>query len=183
MWFDGHPDFDIPETTTTGFSDNMGLSIAVGHCWNAMAKGVPGFSPVPERDVVLAGTSEIEPAESDRLDASEVTVVDADRFHREGLDALAKALDRLASRVGRVYMHLDLDVLDPARVGRANEYAPAGGLGAEELQMALLMVRERFTIAAAGIASYDPAFDEDGRVLGAALACAGALASPVGAAG
>ena len=183
VWFDGHPDFNTPQTTTTGFSDNMGLSIAVGHCWNAMAKGVPGFSPVAEKDVVLVGTSEIEPAESERLSASEVTLVDAESIHREGLKALAKALDGFASQVGRVYVHLDLDVLDPSGAGRANEYAPAGGLGAEELQMALLMVRERFTVAAAGIASYDPAFDADGRVLGAVLACAGALACPVRPAG
>jgi hypothetical protein len=40
------------------------------------------------------------------------------------------------------------------------------------------MVRERFSVAAAGIASYDLAFDPDGRVLGAALACVGLLAAP-----
>ena len=180
VWFDGHPDFNTPETTTSGFSDNMGLSIAVGHCWDAMAECVPGFSPVAEKDVVLVGVSEIEPAESVRLGASEVTVIEAECIRREGLSALGKALDGLASQVGRVYVHLDLDVLDPARVGRANEYAPEGGLGAEELQMALLMVRERCTIAAAGIASYDPVFDADGRVLGAVLTCAGTLASLVG---
>ena len=56
--------------------------------------------------------------------------------------------------------------------GRANEFAPEGGLTAEELQTALGMVRERFSIAAAGIASYDPSFDADGRVLAAALGCA-----------
>lgn len=64
-------------------------------------------------------------------------------------------------------------------VGRANEFAPEGGLGAEELEAALGMVRERFAVVAAGIASYDPAFDVDGRVLRSALACAGMLTAPV----
>jgi hypothetical protein len=32
------------------------------------------------------------------------------------------------------------------------------------------MVREGFALAAAGIASYDPVFDPDGRVLAVALA-------------
>jgi hypothetical protein len=32
------------------------------------------------------------------------------------------------------------------------------------------MVRERFALAAAGIASYDPDFDPDGRVLAVVLA-------------
>ena len=75
-------------------------------------------------------------------------------------------------------MHLDLDVLDPEKVGKANEFAPAGGLSAEDLKTALGVVRERFAVAAAGIASYDPAFDADGRVLAVALACARMLTAP-----
>jgi hypothetical protein len=40
------------------------------------------------------------------------------------------------------------------------------------------MVRERFAVAAAGIAAYDPAFDEDDAVLGVGLACASELTAP-----
>ena len=40
------------------------------------------------------------------------------------------------------------------------------------------MVRERFGVAAAGIASYDPAFDAEGRVLDSALSCARILTAP-----
>jgi len=40
------------------------------------------------------------------------------------------------------------------------------------------MIRERFEVAAAGIASYDPAFDADGRILRAAIASARALTYP-----
>jgi arginase family enzyme len=75
-------------------------------------------------------------------------------------------------------VHLDLDVLDPARVGKANEFAPEGGLTAEDFETALGMVKERFPVAAPGIASYDPAFDAEGDVLGAARACVEVLAGP-----
>jgi arginase len=99
-------------------------------------------------------------------------------MNREGPRALAAALDGLSPGSGKVYLHLDLDVLDPAKAGRANEFAPEGGLGPDELLAALRMVRGRFELAACGIASYDPALDEDGRVLRTALACVGELASP-----
>jgi arginase len=179
VWFDAHPDFNTPETTTTGFTDGMGLAVAVGHCWKTMAGAVPGFGPVPEANVVLAGTRDAQPAENERLAASDVAVVDADRLGRAGLPALTAALDDMRSRgVDRVYVHLDLDVLDAGTVGRANGFAPEGGLGAEELLAALGMVRDRFDVAAAGIASYDPSFDADGRVLRTALACAPMLAHP-----
>jgi arginase len=180
VWFDGHADFNTPETTTTGFSDGMGLAIAAGHCWGAMARSVPGFSPVAEENVVLVRVREVEPAEGQRLAASDVAVVGADLIGREGLRVLAEALDELGSRVGRVHVHLDLDVLDPGKVGKANEFAPGGGLGADELVAALKMVRERFAVASFGIASYDPSFDADGRVLCAALACAEAITRPSG---
>lgn len=179
VWFDAHADFNTPETTTTGFSDNMGVAIAVGHCWNAMAERVPGFSAVGEGNVVLAGVREAEPAERERLDASGVAVVEAGSIHWEGLDrTLGVALDALMNRVDRVYVHLDLDVLDPERVGRANEFASGSGLGAEEFIAALGMVRKRFAVAAAGIASYDPVLDGSGRVLRAALAGAREVTSP-----
>jgi arginase len=66
VWFDAHGEFNTPETTTTGFIDGMGLAIAVGHCWKAMARGVPGFSAVPEENVVMAGVREVDPAEQER---------------------------------------------------------------------------------------------------------------------
>jgi arginase len=180
VWFDAHGDFNTPETTMTGFIDGMGLAIAVGHCWKAMARNVPGFSAVPEENVVMAGVRDVAPAEQERLDASEIAVVGADSMEKHGLGALATVLDALKTRVDRVYVHLDLDVLDANKVGKANEFAAEGGPNGEELQAALGMVRERFEVAAFGIASYDPTFDADGQVLRAALASAESLAYPTG---
>jgi hypothetical protein len=79
--------------------------------------------------------------ERKRLAASEVTVIGSDRIEQEGLQVLGTVLDELEARVGRVYMHLDLDVLDAVKVGRANEFASENGLSAEELEAALGMVR------------------------------------------
>ena len=174
VWFDAHADFETPETTTTGFTDGMGLAITVGHCWNAMAASVRGFRPVLEKNVVLVGTRETSPAEQTRLEGSEITVVGTDLIRREGLsEALGAALDTL--RVERVYVHLDLDILDPDEAAPANEFAVPGGLVRGELEAAIRMVRERFSVAAAGIASYDPAFDAGGAILRAGLASAQAL--------
>jgi arginase len=179
VWFDAHADFNTPETTTTGFTDGMGLAIAVGHCWSATAASIPTFNPLAESNVVLVGARDVSRAERNRLDDSEILIVGAELAEREGLpEALAAALDALRSRVGSVYVHLDLDVLDAESVGPANEFAVRGGLTREELEDAISMIRDRFTVAAAGIASYDPALDGTGAVLQAGLACARALVCP-----
>jgi arginase len=177
IWFDAHGEFNTPETTTSGFVDGMGLAIVVGRCWKRMASAVPGFSAVPEDNVLTAGVRDTDAEERERLDASGVTVVGD--IEGQAARAFAAALDGLGSRVDSVYVHLDLDVLDAQKVGRANEFASDGGPSAEGLRSALGMVRERFEVVAVGFASYDPAYDADGRILRAALACAETLVSPV----
>ena len=49
VWFDAHADFNTPDTTTTGFTDGMGLAIAVGHCWKAWSKACPASTHWPKR--------------------------------------------------------------------------------------------------------------------------------------
>lgn len=127
IWFDGHADFNTPETTTTGFLDGMGFATAVGHCWAEMVRAVPGFRPVCEENVVLIGGRSATPVEKERLLAFEATVVE-ERSVRAlgGRGALGIALNAMAGRVRRIHVHLDLDVLDPDAVSAANEFAPEG---------------------------------------------------------
>lgn len=167
VWLDGHVDFNLPETTTTGFSDNMGLSIAVGHCWGGMAAQVPDFSPVEESNVIVVGPREIEAAEQIRLDDSDIALFRACSLKdREGEARLERALNGLGKHTRGVYLHLDLD---PELVGLANEFAPASGLTEREAERIIHLVKKHCEILAVGIASYDPALDHDDNVLHAGI--------------
>src|SRR5438876_1005951 len=73
----------------------------------------------PER-VVHVGGRDLDPEEERRFAASPIARV------RPG-EALGPKLDALAERAGSVYLHVDLDVLDPGE-GRANDLAVPGGL-------------------------------------------------------
>jgi arginase len=178
VWFDGHADFNTPETTTSASLDGMGLSVALGHCWVQMARTIPGFRPVREDNVVLVGGRGADSPEKVRLRDSGVSVVEERRIREVGsAEALGAALDTVRARVGRVHVHVDLDVLDPAAMGPANEFAPEGGLTEEEVEESIRVIRERLEVASATVASYDPSFDSKGRVLEAGIAFARALAS------
>jgi arginase len=180
IWFDGHADFNTPETTTSGSLDGMGLAIATGGCWKAMAQTIPGFRPVPEANAVLVGSRDIAPAERERLRRSDATLIEAGLPRRRGMrEALGNALDELRARVRRVYVHLDLDVLDPGRAP-ANEFAPPGGMRLEELEEGIREIQERFTLAGAGVASYDPEYDSGGQVLRAGVRLMEALTNHSG---
>jgi arginase len=161
VWFDSHGEYNTPETTASGWLDGMGLAAATGDCWRTLTARISGFEPMPEERIVLVGGHDFDPEEHSRLTRSRLVLVPPG-----DVTALGPALDRLEAQVERVYLHLDLDVLDAAEA-RANDLAVPGGMNVQAVAEAIGLVRRRFEIAGAGIAGYDPAFDPDGSTLDA----------------
>ena len=159
VWLDAHADFDTPDRSL-GFFDAMGLAILTGNGWELLRRTIPGFRPVPERDVVLVGVRELEEHQRAPLDASGMRVLRGSTFTST---ELTEALDDLGPQGARIYLHVDLDVLDPSE-GRANRYAAAGGLSPDQLEGVIETVFDRHRVAAAAITAYDPGLDDDGRV-------------------
>ena len=168
-WFDAHGDFNTPETSESGFFDGMALNIATGGSWTAAARGIPGFTPVPQRTTALIGVRDLDPSEVELLNASAVAVAPNDATRVGDIkEWLSPHLDAIGKHAESVYVHVDLDVLDRDDVP-ANEYSPAGGLKPEELDQALATIGDRFTVLAAALTAYNPEVDGDGRAAGAAL--------------
>jgi arginase len=149
VWFDAHGEATTPETTTSGFLDGMGISILTGRCWRTLAHSIPGFEPLPGPQILLVGSRDLEPAEIELLDAA-------------GVQRLPQGRDLDSAAGDGVYLHFDLDVLDPAEAV-TNQWSPPGGLTIASIAEAVRDLRRRRPIKAAGIASYDPAADRDGR--------------------
>ncbi|HEU0301160.1 MAG TPA: arginase family protein, partial [Longimicrobium sp.] len=163
IWLDAHADFNTPETTRSGFLDGMSLAIATGRCWTALSSTLPGWTPIPDANVCLVGTRDIDPPEADLLRASTATVLPPDELAAR----LSPTLDALRSRAESVYLHVDLDVLDP-REGRANAFAVPGGLLLPQVLELITEVRRSFRIGAVALTAYDPALDPDARIPAAA---------------
>jgi len=162
VWFDAHGESTTPETTLSGFLDGMGVSILTGQCWQTLAETVPGFSPVPGKRIVLCGARDVEPAEYALL--NRIGVLQVIDFGK--MEAIVSAK---AKNFNQVYVHVDLDVLDPT-VAIANQWATPGGINLETLIGSIEEIRKSSTICALGIASYDPAADLNRNALNAAKA-------------
>jgi arginase len=94
LWLDAHGDFNTPDTTPSGFLGGMCLAAACGR-WDA------GFEPSIEPGrVLMCGVRD--------LDAGERVLVEAAGV---GNARPSEVVGYLRGR--RVYVHLDLDVLDP----------------------------------------------------------------------
>lgn len=162
VWFDGHGEATTPETTRSGFLDGMPISVLLGRAWQTLAKTVPRFSPVPGNCILLFGARDLEPVEVTLLDDTGVQQMAT-------VEQMMQALPALAKKVEQIYVHVDLDVLDPS-VARSNQWTPPDGISLERLVQAIGEVKNHAKIAALGIASYDPEVDRDGRALAAAVA-------------
>jgi arginase len=169
IWLDAHGDFNTPETTISGFLDGMALATAVGRCWGNLAATVPGFRPVPETQAVLLGARDFDADEHALLSSSAVSLINPQGIRKYGSRAaLEPLLPKIHAHTGRAYLHIDLDVLDPAEA-RVNQFAASGGLTLAELLGIVSLVRERFALAAAAITAYDPEYDEGGKAVRSAV--------------
>jgi arginase len=151
VWFDAHGDFNTPETTISGALEGMSLAIATGHCHpELMAR------PVSEENVVLAATRSLDPLEEVFLRASKIELA--------SLDALPRAVDLLAARVTTIYLHLDLDVLDPC-ISPGVNFSEPGGITPDQLCDAVKHVIATGKLGAVTIANFNPDRDRENRTL------------------
>jgi arginase len=155
VWLDAHADFNTPETSESGFFDGMALAMLTGAGWEQLRKGVPDLWPLPEEQVLLVGARDLGDGERRRLARASLL--------RAGAEDVEARLADLAERVGNVYLHVDLDVLDPS-AGRANWFACDGGLSVEDVERVVDAVARRFVLAAAALTAYQPDADGDATI-------------------
>lgn len=170
IWFDGHGDCNTPDTFTGDFLDAMALSTLTGRCWNELAATVSGFQTLTDDQIVLVGAHGADPGALGVLAASGIAHVRTTTILQNGAAAaLAPSLDAMVAQgIKRVYVHLDVDVID-VDFAPANQFAPTGGLLPDHLDACFSEIIQRFDIAAAAVASYDPEFDHQDRIANVAL--------------
>ena len=175
VWFDAHGEATTPETTTSGFLDGMGISILTGQCWKKLAASIPGFAPVPGERIALVGARDIEPDEVSVLNNVGVARVPVD----DSAPGFLVAVKDVARKTSGLYVHFDLDVLDPTEA-EANQWCPPGGLSIVSLVGYVRSLAAHAPIKAAGFASFDPEADQNGRAAEAARMCVEALFGGLG---
>ena len=167
VWFDAHGDFNTPETTTSGYFDGMSLAVITGHCYRNYWAQIGNSIPISESATLLLGVRDLDPAEGDLLDHSAVQVV---RWHDgKPQGDVRGALDKLAQRVPEVYLHIDMDSLDP-QFGPGVVFDPVpGGLSLEDMEESIRAVFASFRVRAVTLAVYNPDRDQDDKTLRAGL--------------
>ena len=124
----------------------------------------PGLPTLASSSVVLAGTRGVEDSETNAVERAGIRHLDVDAATPE---AIAAAVDPTGA--DSVYVHVDLDVLDPSEVDGLLEPVPFGLDGAALVERIQAATRGRRLVGAAltGFAPVDPdrAVDDMGVIL------------------
>lgn len=169
VWLDAHPDLNSPESSPSGAFAGMALRAVLG-------EGEPGLAldagaVAPERTFVIGARSFDEP-ELEAVSALGVGAFTVDDVRDP--ETLAQAVR--SSGAEGVYIHVDVDVLDPAEIS-GNAHPEPFGLSVAEVTAVIGRLRSELPLVGSSIAGYSPASlataTDD---LGAILRVVGALA-------
>jgi arginase len=149
VWFDAHPDLNTAESSPSGAFAGMVLRALVGD-----GPLTPDIALDPTR-IVVAGARAFDDAEEEYIAAAGIRTVGV--VDLESPDELVAAV--AATGAASVYIHIDVDVIDPAEFGGKSDPVPFG-ITAAELVAAIRSLRQNFTLAGAAITEFAPASPE-----------------------
>ncbi|SMQ68093.1 arginase family protein [Agreia sp. VKM Ac-1783] len=151
VWFDAHGDLNSPETSPSHAFHGMVLRSLLGDGPEAL---VPA-TVLQSTRVVLAGTRSLDDDEAAYIDAAGLRVVSVEQLQRP--EAVVEAIAETGAR--SVYIHVDLDVIDPAEIDGVG-YPEPFGLTVQQLVQAISAIRARFSLVGAGITEFAPSAPE-----------------------
>jgi arginase len=147
VWVDAHPDLNTAASSASGAAAGMALRALLGDVPDAL----PSPVVAPSR-VVLVGARDLDPAEADYVADRGIRMLDdADLADPE---ALLRAVE--ATGASRVYVHIDVDAVDPAELTGTLWGVPFG-LPVAPLAAAIARLKDALPIAGATIAGFAPA--------------------------
>jgi len=146
LWLDAHGDYNTPESSGSGYLGGMCLAGACGE-WDAGLGDT-----IPADRLVLAGVRDLDGGERELLERSDATVIGASVV--ETLVAVKNALNG-----SPVFIHLDLDVLDPEEFPAA---VPApGGLSSDKLYDLMEAVADDSELVGIEVTAFEAPDDPD----------------------
>ncbi|QWT23601.1 arginase family protein [Subtercola sp. PAMC28395] len=179
VWLDAHADLSTPDESPSGAFSGMVLRTLLGDGPELLVPAA-GETLTASR-VVLAGTRSYGDDEEAFIEEKAIRLVTVDQLqHSEDLergDALVAAVESTGAT--SVYLHVDLDVLDPAEIAGIS-YPEPFGLTVAALVENITAVRRRFTLVGAGITQFAPSSpDTAADDLSAVLRIISALTRPL----
>jgi len=152
VWLDAHGDFNTPETTLSGWLGGMPVAVAAGKCLSRLRMKSGLNPPVSTQNIVMMGQRDIDPLEQALINDASISMISIEDMITKS-KSLKDAMTRLSNQVDKIYVHIDLDVLDASFIPGSHFKVP-GGLTPLQLSLILRTITGYEKVKALGIASF-----------------------------
>jgi arginase len=151
VFIDAHGDINTPETTLSGMLGGMPVAVAAGMCLRNLRLTSGLDIALPTRYIVMGAVRDTDPLEQELIDRTEIEHITVDDIRNRSENIHAQ-MERLSGLVDKIYIHIDMDVLDPEEV-MGHPLTVPNGPTSEELAGALTEMFRYEKASALGIAS------------------------------
>lgn len=148
IWIDAHADISEPSTSLTGYLGRMPLGMITHRFGTPFWKGSI-HSIVSSRNIAYYGLRSVDPSEDVFLTRESIFKT----------SKISELIDWMKTNEVPIYLHIDLDVLDP-NIMPAVSYPVAGGIYESELNE-LINTLDFGLISVASICSYNDKNDDN----------------------
>ncbi len=152
VWMDAHGDFNTPETSLSGMVGGMPVAISTGLCLHHIRNTVGLNPPLPMSYVTMLGVRDVDPMEQHLIDTHGIHQITVENVQKQS-PKIEQEIKRLAALTDIIYIHVDLDVLDPTHMPGHMTPAP-GGVTADELKQTMTTIFKHPKVCGLGLASY-----------------------------
>jgi arginase len=152
LYFDAHGDFNTIATTPSHYISGMVLAHLCGRSVAPLL--FPGARKIADDRVALVGARSLDSGEITNLDRSRVLRIALDREHPEAPGLVAW------SRKRSVWVHVDVDIIDP-REFPAVAFAAVGGPAMKEFAFVLRQVFAVANVRGVSVCGYDARADRE----------------------
>jgi arginase len=151
VFIDAHGDFNTPETTLSGMLGGMPVAVAAGLGLKNLRTTSTLDPPISPSRIILVAARDLDPLEKALLEKHQVGRLSVEDV-RTRSERLTAEMRRLSEETDLIYVHIDMDVLDPREVPGHPLTVPNGPTSVE-LGAALTEMFRDGKVAALGIAS------------------------------
>jgi len=151
VFIDAHGDFNTPETTLSGMLGGMPVAVSAGLGLQNLRRTSGLEVPLPTEHIVLGAVRDLDSLEAELIAGTDVRMITTDDIRGLSPEMHAQ-MRRLSESTDVIYVHIDMDVLDPAEVP-GHPLTVADGPTSLELAAALTEMFRYPKVAALGIAS------------------------------
>jgi arginase len=159
VYIDAHGDYNTPETSPSGMLGGMPVAVAAGKALHRLRLQNGLRYPLQSPDIKMVGMRDLDDLEREAIVGDGLEIIREKDLIEKNAE-IARIMDKLSAREDVIYIHIDLDILDPS-VAPAAGLPSSGGLTGKQLGEALKMMMAYPKVKALAAVSYRADADHD----------------------